>query len=104
MVGDEILSDNQEIAETFNIYFANVVKSLEIEGFKTYDFSYTPELDYIANIVEKFKDHPSITKIKANVRLDERFQFEPIDESTMNDRIDALDKKKPTYNSQLQLS
>ena len=40
--GDEILSDNQEIAETFNIYFANVVKSLEIEGFKTHDFSYTP--------------------------------------------------------------
>ena len=91
--GDEILSDNQEIAEIFNIYFANVVKSLEIEGFKTYDFSYTLELDYIANIVEKFKDHPSITKIKANVRLNERFQFEPIDESTMNDRIGALDKK-----------
>ena len=94
LVGDEILSDNQEIAETFNIYFAYVVKSLEIEGFKTRDFSYTTELDYIANIVEKFKDHPSITKIKANVRLNERFQFESIDESTMNARIDALEKKK----------
>ena len=94
LVGEEILADNLLISETFNIYFAYVVKSLEIEGFKTRDFSYTTELDYIANIVEKFKDHPSITKIKANVRLNERFQFESIDESTMNARIDALEKKK----------
>ena len=74
--GDEIISDNQKIADTFNIYFANVVKSLDINSFNTYDFSYDTELDYISNIVEKFKNHLSIKQIKTNVKFTEYFQFE----------------------------
>ena len=98
--GEEIISDNMAIAKTFNTYFSNIVESLEINGFETYDFIYNPELDYISNIVEKFKNHPSIRKIKENVKLTERFTFKPISESSMNARIDALDKNKPTtYNN-----
>ena len=71
----EIISDNQKVAETFNIYFANAVKNLDINRFNTFNFSYAPELDYISNIIEKFKNHPSIKKIKTNVKLAECFQF-----------------------------
>ena len=37
----EIISDNQKVAETFNIYFANAVKNLDINRFNTFNFSYS---------------------------------------------------------------
>ena len=73
---------------------------MDIEGFVTCDYSYVPELDYISNIVEKFKDHPSILKIKENIIIDERFHFLPVEESVISDKIDSLDIRKPTtYNN-----
>ena len=94
--GEEIISNDQEIAEIFNAYFANIVENLDIEGFVTCDYSYVPELDYISNIVEKFKNHPSILTIKENVKNEKRFSFLPVDESVICDKIDSLNKRKPT--------
>ena len=38
--------------------------------------------------------------IKENVKVDKGFHFESVDESTINDKINTLDKKKPTtYNN-----
>lgn len=93
--GEEIIHNDREIAEKFNSYFANVVENLGIEGFTTYDFSYNPELDYISNIVHKFKNHPSILKIKEKVIIDEQFYFLPVEESIIIDKINFLDKRKP---------
>ena len=99
--GDEIISNDQAIAETFNSYFSNIVESLDIEGFVTHNYySYKPELDYISNILGKFQNHPSIIKIKENVKIKQLFHFESVDESIIDDKIDALDKRKPTtYNN-----
>ena len=69
--------------ETFNSYFANVVETLNIEGFITSDYSYKPELHYISNIIEKFKNHPSVIKIKKTVKIDEHFHFADVDESVI---------------------
>ena len=98
--GEEIISNDREVAETFNWYFANVVENLGIEGFITCDYSYVPEIDYISNIIEKFKNHPSILRIKEKVEIDESFHFSPVDESVISDKIGSLDKRKPTtYNN-----
>ena len=94
--GEEIISNDQELAEIFNSYFANVVDNLDIEGFETCDYNYIPDLDYISNIIEKFQNHPSLKKIKENVGIEKRFHFSTVDESVINDVIDSLDKKKPT--------
>ena len=93
--GDEIISDDQEVATKFNDYFSNVVKNLNIEGFDI-DYCYNPELDKISNIVEKFKNHPSIQKIKENVKVDAKFHFENVSELTAEKIISSLDKRKPT--------
>ena len=53
-------------------------------------------MDYISNIVEKFKKHPSIIKIKEHVNIEELFNLEPIDETIIKDKIGSLDKRKPT--------
>ena len=98
--GDDIISNDREVAETFNWYFANVVENLDIEGFITCDYSYVPEIDYISNIIEKFKNHPSILRIKEKVEIDESFLFSPVDETVIRDKIGSLDKRKPTtYNN-----
>ena len=99
--GGDIISDDQELAEIFNSYFANVVENLDIEGFKTYDYNYIPELDYISNIIEKFKNHPSIQRIKENVKIEKRFHFSTVNESVIDDFIDSLHKKKPTTHNNI---
>ena len=61
--GDEIISEDAAVAEKFNYYFANVVNNLNIKGYET-DYTFQPERDIISNIVEKFKNHFSILKIR----------------------------------------
>ena len=88
--GEEIISVDQEIAEIFNAYFANIVVNLDIECFATCDYSYDPELDYIANIIVKFKNHLSILTSKERVKIEKCFSFLPVDESVICDKIDSL--------------
>ena len=53
-----------------------------------------------SKIVEKFKYHPSILKIKEIVKINLRFSFLPVDESVICDRIDQVNKRNPTtYNN-----
>ena len=83
------------MARKFNNYFCNIVKNLNIQGFET-DYTFNPNLDNISNIIEKFKNHPSIRKIKENVVIDTKFQFENVSESVVKKQINSLNKKKPT--------
>ena len=90
--GDEIISTDPKVAEIFNHFFTNAVENLNITGFVT-DYSENPELDTISNIIERFKNHPSILKIKDNVKIETKFQFSSVKECTIKEKIDSLDKK-----------
>ena len=68
--------------------------NLDIQEFDTSDYSADPELDKTYNIVEKFKNHPSILKIKENVQVETKFHFDEINEAGIKDNINSLDKKK----------
>ena len=62
--GDDIISQDNIVAETFNEFFANTVKkNLDIEG---YNEACTPNdnWNFIENSIEKLKNHPSILQIK----------------------------------------
>ena len=97
--GDEIISNDADVARKFNSFFSNVVNNLNIEGFHT-DYCFDPEVDDISNIIEKFKAHPSIVKIKENVKVDVKFIFSKVSESVINKKITSLDRRKPsTYNN-----
>ena len=92
--GDEIISEDVEVAEKFNEYFSNVVKNLNVEGFEILH-CFNPEIDNISSIIEKFKDHPSIHKIKENVKVEAKFHFTDVSES-IKKKISSLVKRKPT--------
>ena len=53
-----------------NNFFSNAVKSLKIKGFKPDD-----TVNDINKIVSKFKNHPSIIKIKQRIEINENFYF-----------------------------
>ena len=71
---DTITSEDSEIAEKLNNFFIEAVESLEIECF-------APDLDdnihatNIDEIITKYARHPSILKIKENVKMEEKFLF-----------------------------
>ena len=52
--------------------------------------------DHIFNIITMYKDHPSITKIK---NITECFHFTPVNEESISEKVNGLDKKKAsTFN------
>ena len=91
----EIISDDIDVARKFNDYFSNVVKDLNIEGYEI-DYSFNSELGHISNVIDKFKNHPSIQKIKENVKIQSKFHFENVNTLVVEKHISSLDKRKPT--------
>ena len=86
--GDEIISEDAEVARRFNNYFSKVVDNLNIEGFET-DYIFKTKLDNICNIIENFKNHPSVPKVKESVNIETTFQW-------LQKQIASLNTKKPT--------
>ena len=96
LVGDEIISTDKEVAETLNSFFTNAVSNLKIEGFKT-EYCFNPELDKISNVIEKFKNHPSILKIKEKVKVEAKFHFSTVTEPVVRKLTNSMDIKKAYY-------
>ena len=76
----KVTSDKKEVAEMLNNYFIEAVENLEIEEFMPDDdFVHSNNNnDDIDNIIRKYQSHPSVLKIKENVKLDNKFRFNDI--------------------------
>jgi len=67
---DEVISDDQEIANKFSNFYASVVENLGIDNqnMKLND-------EDIENVIGKFKNHPSILKIREHYNSSNSFSF-----------------------------
>ena len=101
----QVTTDNTEVAEILNNYFIEAVQNLEIERFvpDDDDLTFYPEKidDVIDVIVEKYKSHPSILKIKENVQLETKFEFRDTTEDDIFTRIKTLDPKKASIKNDI---
>ena len=88
-----IISNNVEVAEKLNNFFIDSAENLDIE----------PSVQYVTNvsnstelyeIIEKYKGHPSILKIKENIEIDGDFSFADTDAHKIGITISQLDPKK----------
>ena len=70
---DKMLLKNEEAAKEFNQYFGHITDSLDLYEFP--DGKVWEGLDDINNIVYKFKNHPSIVKIKKRYKVKGNFSF-----------------------------
>ena len=91
-----ILSDEHGIAEHFNAFFANAVKSLDSP--KNNEWLNLNLIEGIDNpidaIIYKFQSHPSILKIKENVDANLLFSFSEIEQSIVKQEVCRLKSNK----------
>ena len=91
----KMISDKKEVAEILNNYFMDSVENLEVQRYlPTNSILVDENLDDIDKIVKQFQNHPSILKIKENVKVDKTFKFEDTNVDKMFKKINSLDAKK----------
>ena len=76
---DEILSTDKEIAEAFNNYYSNAVKSLNLQCESEHLSDVSDETDPTERAIKKFKNHPSIININQNIPKTTNFEFSQVD-------------------------
>ena len=92
---DKILSQDAEIAKTFNEYFINIpiLNTPNNQSFSTQTRSL--EENTISGIIERYKDHPNINLIKSkNSCLANTFSFTTVSIEGVKRAIESLDPKK----------
>ena len=93
VVEDKIVSDKQEIADNFNLYFGNIVPNLKI---KPIDCCEVNDLldEPIKKAINKYKNHPSILKIFDERINANKFNFEQAAKEVISKEIKNLDAWK----------
>ena len=87
---DCIVSDDRRLSEIFNEHFINITKTLDSKP------SISPTTTSIPEIIETFKDHPSIKKIFSLRREKGQFKFHSLSENEVRKVILNMDEKRRT--------
>ena len=93
---NDIVSNDADVAEIMNLYFSFDVQDLAIDGYAENLCSSSVNSDPISKIIVKFKDHPSILKIKERIIVKETFRLPTVNEKVISAEINSLNKRKPT--------
>ena len=94
---DNVISDDQELADTFNNFFEHAVDNLGIQEYQSdhnIDINSISD-DPIGYAIAKYKNHPSIIMINENVSFESRFSFTAVNEDDIQREILNLNPKKP---------
>ena len=92
---EEIISNDVQVAETMNEFFSNAVGKLNIKGYQT-NLNCEIGSDNILTIINKFKNHPSILKIKNRINITNKFSFINCNVADIEFEIYNLNTSKPT--------
>ena len=94
--GNDIISEDKEVAKEFKQQFSNAVKELNID----YDWQPTSEItgisDPIDKLIETYKDHPSIRKINEHIQTPNPIEFTEVSEESVLEFISKFDTSKAT--------
>ena len=90
---EKVISNNNEAAEKLNRFFIEAVANLEIETFtKSHENDiYDDNIDYI---IQKYKNHLSILKIKEIIKIENKFTFSDSTPIAFENEINRLNPKK----------
>ena len=81
---EQVISETNLLADKLNNYFLDVIESLDIESHSSILNTEPKENDIINlnqldKIIPRYKNHPSIPKIKENVKIQEKFTLLSLD-------------------------
>ena len=99
--GQNIISDNKEVAEKLNNFFIEAVENLDIDQFETEDLDESEDLDDLDKIIKMYQNHPSVQKIKENIDIEEKFTFQEIGEQSLNKILYSIDPKKASVENDI---
>ena len=92
-----IISEDQEQAEVFKLFFDEAVNKLGIEENKyLLNNENSDSNDEIGNIILEFKYHPSILKIQEKIIVDEQFNFKQVNHEDVYRELKCINSKKAT--------
>ena len=90
---NEIITNPATCAETFNEFFIDVIKNLDIDRTLHTDTTIDNN-DTVENTIKKFKNHPSVLRILEEGHVEKHFSFDPISESDIRIVINKIDPSK----------
>ena len=101
-----ILREEAKVVDTFNEFFSNVVKELEIEKDDNLLTDATEETDPVLKAIKKYKNHPSILRIKSSFKHPKVFSFKYFNVEDVKREINNLNSKtvKKRHHMQLRFS
>ena len=91
---NEIISEDKEVAETFNNFFINSVESLDLAENKALQTDTGTLTDPVKVALKKFEAHPSILVIKELVTVDSKFSFSKVSISEIAKEVKELKTNK----------
>ena len=91
---NEVINDDAKIAKVFNDFFTNITKSLHIYKWPS-PSGLEVEPQNIVDIIEKYRTHPSILKIKENISC-QAFSFQHV---MPEDVLKAINKLRASKKS-----
>ena len=96
-----LVGDDKAIAETFNDFFSNAVKNLNIDSYENFSFDeYFSRTDIeisddpILKAIQKYEKHSSVLKIKEVIPENECFSFQSVDLLSVIKEITSLNESK----------
>ena len=89
---EEIISEEADVAQTFNDFFSNTVKSMGIIENKCLLTENTK--GGVEGAIKMYEIHPSIISIKEHVKVDSQFSFYPVSIEDIQSEINNLNSKK----------
>ena len=93
---NKVISEDLELAKTFNNYFGNAVNNLGIKECE-FDLNVDSNCNYMNGVdiaIHKFKDYPSIKMINEKVRFESCFSFKEVSNLDIEREISHLNTKK----------
>ena len=94
VTGEEVISDDTEIAQKFNVFFKNCTNSLNVTEKKILLTSTNDVFNGVDESINKFQKHPSIMSINENASVDDRFSFLEINAEEIHLQIRSLKNNK----------
>ena len=89
-----IVNDDKIICEIFNSYFVNITDTLPITAPPESDVEITSKTDRVLHSIQKYRNHPSIVRIKENVGVVDKFEFNFVAPIDVWNEINQLNSSK----------
>ena len=94
LVDNKEISEKSDIASSFNNFFVNIVKDLNITPWNNYEST-----DDIEELIHSFRDHPSVLQIRSNSSNHDNFSFSHVEPKAVYRVIKNLNRRKAVSGS-----